>query len=203
MLKLYCKLCVRACTCVGASQCVMTPARSSRGWQCWTGGTTTPRTLCLHEALCPGEQRRLLGMARCTRQPPCLGSEVLSFITGANYNTHHCTLYDLVGWSSLTERRNKHCHLFIHKALIGKLPPYISSMLHVRPSIIQTGSSDWLVLQPRFANTALGQQTAFSISAPDSWNLLQQEFKLNTLPSIGRFKNLLNNRELPVCRCFN
>ena len=126
----------------------------------------------------------------------------LRFITGANFNTHHCALYDLVGWSSLTERRNYHWYLFIYKALIGKQPPYISSMLHVRPSHIQTRSSDWLVLNVPFAKTELWK-TAFSISAPDSWNLLQQDFKLNTLASIGHFRNLLNNRELPVCSCFN
>ena len=29
------------------------------------------------------------------------------------YNTHHCALYDMVGCSSLTERRNNHWNLFI------------------------------------------------------------------------------------------
>ena len=39
---------------------------------------------------------------------------------------------------------------------------------------------------------------AFSIGTSD-WSLLQQEFKLNTLTSIEHFRNLLNNRSLPVC----
>ena len=108
----------------------------------------------------------------------------LRFITGANFNTHHCDLYGMVGWGSLLERRNYHWHLFIYKGLVGKLPPYISSMLCEKPSYIQTRSSDWLVLKVPFANSELGK-TAFSVSAPDSWNLLQQDFKMSyEYPSI-------------------
>jgi len=50
-------------------------------------------------------------------------------ITAHAYGTHHCTLYEEVGWSSLSERRDKHFYLFIYKALPGKLPSYISSLL--------------------------------------------------------------------------
>lgn len=49
----------------------------------------------------------------------------LWFITGNVYSIHHCTLNGKAGWSSLSERRDKHMYLFIYKALIGKLPSYI------------------------------------------------------------------------------
>ena len=125
----------------------------------------------------------------------------LRFITGDSYDTHHCTLYSNVGWSSLAERRQSHWHLFIYKALIGKLPPYISVMLHQKPTNILTRSSDWICLLAPFANSELGK-AAFSIGAPIAWNILQQELKLNTLASFSHFKNILN-RVLPVCNCFN
>ncbi len=41
----------------------------------------------------------------------------LRFVTGDNYNTHHCVLCSKVGWPSLAERRNRHWLIFIFKAL--------------------------------------------------------------------------------------
>ena len=49
----------------------------------------------------------------------------LRFITEEAYNTHHCTLYEKVGWISLSARRDLHLFLFIYKALLGKRPAYI------------------------------------------------------------------------------
>ncbi len=46
----------------------------------------------------------------------------LRFVTSASSRTHHCILYELVGWSSLFQRRKVHMLLFIAKALLGKLP---------------------------------------------------------------------------------
>lgn len=53
----------------------------------------------------------------------------LRSITSDVYSTHHCILYEKVGWSPLSERRDRHLYLFSYKALIGKLPSYITSML--------------------------------------------------------------------------
>ena len=41
----------------------------------------------------------------------------LRFITGDPYNTHHCILYEKVGWSSLSVRRETHWLLFIYKEI--------------------------------------------------------------------------------------
>ena len=45
----------------------------------------------------------------------------LRFITGDSYSTHHCLLYEKVGWASLTVRRDRHWFLFIYKALYWQL----------------------------------------------------------------------------------
>jgi len=43
----------------------------------------------------------------------------LRFITGCKTLTHHCTLYSLTDWSSLSMRRTTHWYLFIYKSIIG------------------------------------------------------------------------------------
>ena len=53
----------------------------------------------------------------------------LRLITEEAYGTHHCTLYEKVGWTSLSARRDLHLFLLIYKAFLGKLPTYISSLL--------------------------------------------------------------------------
>ena len=45
----------------------------------------------------------------------------LRFITGDGYRTHHRVLYEKVDWSSLEERRNKHCFLYIFMELLGSV----------------------------------------------------------------------------------
>ncbi len=64
----------------------------------------------------------------------------IRFITGDSYLTHHCVLYENVGWAPLALRRDRHWLLFIYKALIGKMPSYITSLLnrsHTRFSTLQ------------------------------------------------------------------
>lgn len=45
------------------------------------------------------------------------------------HSTHHCELYQNVGCSSLSDRREQHSLLFVYKALLGKLPLYLTSLL--------------------------------------------------------------------------
>ena len=107
----------------------------------------------------------------------------LRFITGDAYDTHHCVLYEKVGWSSLKERRDAHWHIFIYKALTGKLPPYLTEMLLISDGLYQTRSTDMLMLYVPYARSELGK-TAFSHSAPDSWNS-QHTIKINTLITVN------------------
>ena len=125
----------------------------------------------------------------------------LRFITGDSFDTHHCILYDKVGWPSLSLRRSLHWYMFVHKAITGKLPPYISSMLVWNDGDQQTRSSDWLTLNVPFARTDLGG-TAFFIDAPKTWNSLQQTFRLEVLPSTATFKRLVLNLCTTSCNCF-
>ena len=80
------------------------------------------------------------------------------FITDDGYNIHHCVLYDKVGWPSLTERRNNHWYLYIYKTLTGKLPSYITSLLHWNSGPLLTCSSDCLALQVLRVRTELGKK---------------------------------------------
>ena len=125
----------------------------------------------------------------------------LRFITGETYNTHHCTLYDRVGWSSLSERRTRHWYQFIFKAIDGKLPPYITLLLHWKRSTRQTRSSDWLTLEVPPIQSELGK-TAFYFDAAQSWNTLQFQLKINNQISYGQFNNLLLNLPTAICDCF-
>ena len=44
----------------------------------------------------------------------------IRFVTNAPYTTHHCDLYDLVGWHLLHTRRQTHWLQVIYKSLLGK-----------------------------------------------------------------------------------
>src|SRR4029434_3433276 len=56
----------------------------------------------------------------------------IRFVTGDAFRTHHCNLYKNVGWSPLADRREKHCIVFVYKALVGKLPNYLMSLLKLK-----------------------------------------------------------------------
>lgn len=125
----------------------------------------------------------------------------IRFSTGSAYNTHHCILYDTIGWPSLTERRFRHWILFIYKAILGKLPSYISSLLNWHSSMHHTRSSSQLLLSVPSVRTELGK-SAFCFDAPRSWNLIQRTFNLESLISFNQFKILITNLPNPVCNCY-
>ncbi len=75
----------------------------------------------------------------------------LIFIAGDSYNTHHCTLYRKVGWSSLSLRRSYHWYLSVFKAISGKLPPKsllycIGIMVPIKPDPTTGSLLGFLVL---------------------------------------------------------
>ena len=126
----------------------------------------------------------------------------LRFITGDRFLTHHCVLYGRVGWPSLAARREEHCLLFIYKALIGKLPLYLSSLLNHVDSNYCTRSQSHIRLSIPRVRTEQGK-TAFSFYAPDKWNRLQDSIKLDQLIPLNLFKTLLQETLREVCTCFN
>ena len=126
----------------------------------------------------------------------------LRFITGDKFRTHHCTLYQSVGWSSLSDRRVQHQLLYIYKAILQKLPDYLNSLLSWRTGRYQTRSQDYLLLDIPFARKEIGKK-AFKHYAPRVWNTLQESTKLDTLIPLGSFKHLINSDSHHICNCFS
>ncbi len=44
----------------------------------------------------------------------------LRFVTKSSFHTHHCSLYESVGWLSLHNRRLEHWYIFLFKAILYK-----------------------------------------------------------------------------------
>ena len=126
----------------------------------------------------------------------------LRFITGDSYRTHHCILYNKVGWPSLATRRDQHWFLFIYKALIGSLPTYLNSLLEWNTIRYSTRSQDYLMLKPPFAYTEFGK-AAFKCGASLTWNTLQTSLKYSSLVPLGRFKSDISTLINLNCTCFS
>ena len=125
----------------------------------------------------------------------------LRFITNDNFYTHHCTLYQKVGWSSLQSRRNIHLMLFIYKALLCKLPNYLTSLLSFKSSNYKTRSTDYITLNIPRTRTNVGR-TGFNYYAPLKFNGLQSTLKLQSIIHLGHFKSLLSDFFTDNCNCF-
>ncbi len=123
----------------------------------------------------------------------------LHFITNAKSCTHHCILYEMVGWTSLDISRKQHWYIFIYKAMLGKLPTYLCTLLCLCSGNYQLRSSKCLLSNIPRVCTELGK-TAFSYYAPWAWNNLQKDLKLNTFVSIGEFKGIIKRVVLGACK---
>ncbi|CDQ65626.1 unnamed protein product [Oncorhynchus mykiss] len=75
----------------------------------------------------------------------------IRFATKAPYTTHHCDLYALVGWPLLRIRRQTHWL----QSLLGKAPPYLSSLVTITTPTRSTRSSRYISLVIPKANTSL------------------------------------------------
>jgi hypothetical protein len=135
------------------------------------------------------------------RKLDCVYHAALRFVSGAESRTHHCILYDSLAWSSLHQRRKLHMYLFIAKALLGKLPSYISNLLIYYTNTYQTRSSSRLRLKVPRVLSEFGK-SAFSFYAPWTWNELQNVLKLDALPTLTSLKRLLLNALKENCNCF-
>lgn len=124
----------------------------------------------------------------------------LRFITKAKSLTHHCTLYQLVGWTSLSLRRQQHWYIFIYKAILGKLPPYLCRLFVYNTCTYNLRSTQWLLYKVPRACSELGK-TAFSYHAPWSWNNIQNLLKLEVLIPLSNFKSLVQGTVHEECNC--
>ncbi len=124
----------------------------------------------------------------------------LRFITRTNYYTHHCALYEMVGWPSLHLRGYKHWLILVYKAIVGQLPLYMTSLLTVNSQGYNLRSSRYILLNVPLMKTEFGK-TAFIYSAPTAWNEIQRSLKLTVFISINEFKLYLNQLFQIVCTC--
>ena len=122
------------------------------------------------------------------------------FVTKAPHPTHHCNLYALVGWHSLHTRRQTHWLQVIYKSLLGKAPPYLSSLVTIAAPTHSTGSSRYISLVTPKANSSFGR-LSFQFSAAIDWNELQKSLKLETLISLTNFKHQLSEQLTDSCSC--
>uniref|UniRef100_A0A8K9XKY4 Reverse transcriptase domain-containing protein n=1 Tax=Oncorhynchus mykiss TaxID=8022 RepID=A0A8K9XKY4_ONCMY len=122
----------------------------------------------------------------------------IHFVTKAPYTTHHCDLYALVGWPSLHTRRQN--HWLIYKTMLGKVPPYLNSLVTIAAATCSTRSSRYISLVTPKTNSSFGR-LSFQFSAAFDWNELQQSLKLETLISLTSFKHQLSEQLTDFCTC--
>uniref|UniRef100_A0A8K9WQN7 Reverse transcriptase domain-containing protein n=1 Tax=Oncorhynchus mykiss TaxID=8022 RepID=A0A8K9WQN7_ONCMY len=124
----------------------------------------------------------------------------ICFVTKAPYTTYHCDLYALVGWPSLHTRRQTHWLQVIYKTLLGKVPPYLSSLVTIAAPTCSTRSSIYISLVTPKTNSSFGC-LSFQFSAANDWNELQKSLKLETLIFLTGFRYQLSEQLTDYCTC--
>uniref|UniRef100_A0A8L0DUW8 Reverse transcriptase domain-containing protein n=1 Tax=Oncorhynchus mykiss TaxID=8022 RepID=A0A8L0DUW8_ONCMY len=124
----------------------------------------------------------------------------MRFVSKAPYTTHHCNLYVLVGWPSLHTRRQTHWLQVIYKSLLGKAPPYLSSLVTIIAPTHSTRSSRYISLVTPKANSSFGR-LSFQFSAANDWNELHKSLKLEIHISLTSFKHQLSEQLTDHCTC--
>jgi hypothetical protein len=124
----------------------------------------------------------------------------ICLVTKAPYTTHHCDLYALVGWPSLHIRRQTHWHQVIYKSLLGKVPPYLSSLVTIAAPTRSKRSSRYISLVTPKAISSFGR-LSFQFSAANDWNKLQKSLTLETYISLTNFQHQLSEELTDHCTC--
>ena len=96
----------------------------------------------------------------------------IHFVTKAPYTTHHYNLYALVIWPSLRIRRQTHWLQVIYESMLGKAPPYLSSLLTITTPTHSTRSSRYISLVNSKATTPFGR-LSFEFSDASDWIALK------------------------------
>jgi hypothetical protein len=84
-----------------------------------------------------------------------------------------CDLYALGGWPSLHIHRQNHWLQVIYKSLLGKAPPYLSSLVTIAAPTRNMRSSRYISLVTPRANSSFGR-LSLQFSAANDWNELQK-----------------------------
>ena len=142
-----------------------------------------------------------------TQQTGCSLSQCHPF--GHQSPIHYPPLWpvcSLVGWPSLHIRRQTHRLQVIYKSLLGKAPPYLSSLVTTATPTRSTRSRRYISLVIPKANTSFGR-LSFQFSAANDWNELRKSLKLESYISLSNFKHQLSEqltdhctRTQPICK---
>ena len=114
-------------------------------------------------------------------------------ILNANYDTASSYMFEILDWSTITERHNYNKAVLIYKALNNLTPTYISDLLTpMSQSHKRTlrSSTDGSLAVPR-SRTAMFDGS-FSCSAPRLWNDLPE--CVRSAPSLNVFKKKVRER---------
>ena len=119
----------------------------------------------------------------------------LRFVTNYRALTHHCILYSKVTLAcSVNMLAYSHWYVFIYKAILGRLPCYLSVFLTRKHGNYGLRSQDTMLMTVPRVRTELGKK-AFMFSAPFAWNSLQNELKLQDLVTLNEFKGMVKSIE--------
>ena len=129
-----------------------------------------------------------------------LHHSAIRFATGAPFTTHHCDLYNLVDWTSLSTRRLHHWFPLIYKTILGITPHYLSSLLHISHPARNLRSSTFINLTIPTVRTVFGR-SAFRFAAAFNWNTLQNTLKLSVFTSLSVFKQNMLEITVDSCTC--
>ena len=84
--------------------------------------------------------------------------------------------------------------------MLGKAPPYLSSLVTITTPTRRTSSSRYISLVIPKANTSFGR-LSFQFSSANDWNELQKSLKLETHISLTSFKHQLLEQLTDYCTC--
>jgi hypothetical protein len=84
--------------------------------------------------------------------------------------------------------------------MLGKAPPYLSSLVTITTPTRSKLSSRYISLVIPKANTSFGR-LSFQFSAANDWNELQKSLKLETYVSLTNFKHQLSEQLTDHCSC--
>ena len=86
----------------------------------------------------------------------------------------------------------------LFKTLLGKVPPYLSSLVTIASPTCSTRSSRYIALVIPKVNTSFGR-LSFQFSAANDWNELHKSLKLETLTPLTGFKHQLSEQLTDHC----
>ena len=88
----------------------------------------------------------------------------------------------------------------MYKSLLGKAPPYLSSLVTIALPTRSMHSSMYISLVTPKANSSF-ERLSFQFSAANDWNELQKSLKLETHISLTSFKHQLSEQLTDHCTC--